>query len=92
METYLNMINQMRECGGGDVPVPAPAAAAAKGPRFASLPSKYGLKQHPIYPQAAASDTYEEEFNRFRNQIVSPPDTDLVQYWGVSAAINNFSN
>jgi len=79
----------MRECGGREVPAPVAtsAPAATKVPKYASLPTKYGLTQHPIYPQPVASNLnkYEEEFDHYKNQTLSPPDTDLLEYWGVSA-------
>jgi len=74
----------MEEHGGHQVPAQAPPPQKAI-PRFVSLPSKYDLLEHPIYPQGASSvSTAEAEFEKYKNGVLSSPDTDLVAFWSVS--------
>ena len=75
----------MEECGGHPVPE-APAIRKAI-PKFATLPSKYQLLEHPIYPRAVSgTPTLEDEYNKYKNGPLCTEDTDLVEFWNVSAA------
>lgn len=77
----------MEECGGNDAPQPPAQKAAQKAtPKFVSLPSQYNLPDYSIYPQATAhTSTVQAEFERYRNGFPSDKDTDLVEFWSVSA-------
>ena len=78
----------MRECDNHPAAIIGPEAAPQRKktvPKFAALSSKYRLPAHPIYPQTSSTvSTYEEEFEKYKNERLSPPETDLVAYWQVS--------
>jgi hypothetical protein len=90
----------MRECGKQKTPsiathLQVPASPVKAAPKFVSLPSKYDLPDHPIYPRATVQpSTDEEEFLKYKNAALSPEQTDLVSFWEVSRALvfirNNF--
>jgi len=82
----------MSECGGKHVQqTPAQALASQKAvPTFASLPSKYNLPAHPIYQRATSStSTLEGEYSKYKNGPLSPPETDLIEFWSVSHAVSS---
>jgi hypothetical protein len=55
-------------------------------PKFASIPTKYNLPEYDIYPKAVSiPSTKEAEFDKYVNAPQSPPGTDLVEFWSVSA-------
>jgi hypothetical protein len=92
---YLHIDNlqlKMRECGkyeGPEICIPsqAPASPVKAVPKFVSLPSKYRLEEHPIYPRATKANTTDEgEFLKYINAALSPKDTDLVSFWQVCTA------
>jgi hypothetical protein len=79
----------MRECGEcraseDQIHSQAPASPVKAVPKFVSLPSKYSLPEHPIYPQTRTSNsTDESEFLRYKNAEPSKQETDLVAFWEV---------
>lgn len=77
----------MKECHarpGPPMAKQAPASPRKAVPKFVSLPSKYKLKDHHIYPQAPQKlSTDEEEFELYKNAPVSREDTDLIEFWEV---------
>lgn len=84
----------MRECSQGKTPsipthLQVPASPVKAAPKFASLPSKYDLPDHPIYRQARVeTSTDEEEFLKYKNARLSPEETDLVSFWEVSNSLH----
>ena len=66
----------------------APASPVKRIPKFATIPSKYKLKDHPIYPsQKSSKSTYKDEYLQYKNAPVSSQDTDLLTYWEVDARL-----
>jgi len=73
----------MEECGGDKIPAQEPGPKPV--PKFTGLSSKYNLPNHPIYSQVASgSSSFEDEFERYRKELLSAPETDLVDFWNVS--------
>ena len=67
-------------------PPQALASSSKAVPKFVSLPSKYKLHDHPIYPQCTATiSTEEEDFEKYKNGLLSAQDTDLVSFWEVNS-------
>lgn len=85
----------MKECGEQQPPekrrqdqAPASPVKGRGVPRFVSLPSRYKLPEHQIYPQTNTSQsTDEDEFLKYTTAALSPEDTDLVSFWEVCTAL-----
>jgi hypothetical protein len=77
----------MEECHPKALPTATQEPASQKAvPKFVSLPTKYNLLQHQIYVgDRSSTDTKEAEFEKYKNGSLSPHDTDLVEFWSVSA-------
>jgi hypothetical protein len=64
--------------------VEVPASPIKPRPGSSKYSSKYQLKGNPITsgrPKVQSTD--EEEFDAYKCGALSPPDTDLVQFWQV---------
>ena len=76
----------MRECIArrGEVIEPQAPVPKKPVPAFAGLSSKYKLPDHQIYPKATSTlSTLEQEYEKFKNDPLSPEETDLVAFWQV---------
>jgi hypothetical protein len=68
---------------------PAPLSPV-KVPAFAALPSRFKIKESPIYPGLSSTSTssrkatVDEEYRRYISASLSPPDTDILSFWEVS--------
>lgn len=95
LTTLIDQIGECNDRGGSTFKTPAQAPASPKKPavpRFVSLPTKYKLQDHPIYPRAtSAPSTAEDAFLKYKNGAMSPQDTDLIAFWEVCVVILKIS-
>jgi hypothetical protein len=77
---------QMRRYRDQQVPHPlpqVPASPVKPKQAYMKIISKYQLKGKQNTAVSQTRSTDEEEFSRYKTGSLSPPDTDLIQFWEV---------
>src|SRR6266498_4129913 len=77
---------QMKRYRDKQIPLAVPQVPASPSkpqPGYMKAMSKYQLKGKPNPVVGQSRSTEEEEFLRYKTGSLSPPNTDLIQFWKV---------